>query len=313
MRRAFTLVELLVVIAIIGVLVALLLPAVQAAREAARRSKCSNNFKQLGIAVHNYHDSLGSFPPGMAYWATPTRRGNSLYAFLLPYLEQNGLNLAWDWSNPRNNVSTTTTPKTTHHVLPILVCPSDPIPNPTVEFVNSMAGVTEVYALTSYGGNAGRRGFSPPSAGAPTNPPTQDGVFYVNSRIGFKDVTDGTSGTLLFGERLHRDREYDALAPGANTDPIVKKGWWATSGNYVFGIGDVTLSAWVPINYLHPAGAALDTAAIEKRICAFGSMHPGGANFGLVDGSVRFISATTPLAQLQAVSTRSGGEVVGDF
>jgi prepilin-type N-terminal cleavage/methylation domain-containing protein/prepilin-type processing-associated H-X9-DG protein len=316
-RSAFTLIELLVVIAIIAVLVSLLLPAVQQAREAARRSQCKNNLRQLGLAAHNYHGSLNCFPPGVMSWQHATavngssRRCNSVYAFLLPYLDQGGLALQWDFTEPRNNVSTTTQPRVTHYVLPVLVCPSDVMPQQRTEWPNGNSGQTEVYALTSYGGNGGIRSFT--SMGSSSPQPTNDGAFFINSNVKLRDFLDGTTSTLLFGERSHVDRAYDTLAPSVPTDTMASKGWWGTSGNWVFGISDVTLSTLVPINYLHPAGAAIDTPATERRLCAFGSSHTGGANFTLADGSVRFISESINQAVLQALSTRAKGEVVGEF
>src|SRR5579871_3674786 len=126
-HRGFTLIELLVVIAIIGVLVGLLLPAVQKVREAAARAKCLNNLKQIALATHNYHGAVNKFPPGvdqLPFATAPKYRGVTLYVYLLPYLEQNNLFTGWDMTNPLNNTNGGLNSKTAT-VLPILVCPSD--------------------------------------------------------------------------------------------------------------------------------------------------------------------------------------------
>lgn len=319
-QRGFTLIELLVVIAIIGILVGLLLPAVQAAREAARRMSCSNNLKQLALASHNYENSFRAFPPGMANWppsipGTPPN-SNSIYAALLGFLDQGGLNLAWDFTHPRNNVTTTQVERVTHHRLEVLVCPSSAMPQRETHFVNSRQGVTEIYALTSYGGSGGTRAFSPPQFPPPLqplNPHTRDGIFFINSRIRPADILDGLTNTLMFGERRHHDPVYDAAATAAGRDTIASKGWWATSGQALFGIGDVTLGTLVPINYSHPPGVPINDSATERRFNAYGSHHPGGANFSLCDGSVRFITESIDNVTYLALGTRSVGEVIGEF
>src|SRR5262245_22194965 len=167
-RTAFTLVELLVVIAIIGVLVALLLPAVQAAREAARRMQCGSHQRQLALAAHNFHDVYGRFPPGvyqLRFTAAPQFRGVSVFVKLLPYLEQANLAQNWDETDPLTNTTGGGGAKTANKIK-VLLCPSDLIPqNP----VNS-GGVW--YGLTSYGGSGGSRSFDPQVA-------TNDGIFFV--------------------------------------------------------------------------------------------------------------------------------------
>src|SRR5262249_37233893 len=138
---------------------------------------------------------------------------------------------------------------------------------------------------------------------------SKDGVLFVGSSIRHRDITDGCSNTLLFGERFHYDPEYERQRPVVTPTLPPMAGWgrWGfvadpgTSGN-------VSLSTPVRINYLVPAGG--DLSAIEDRICAFGSGHPGGANFAFADGSVRFLSDSTSLETLRALSTRAGGEVV---
>jgi prepilin-type N-terminal cleavage/methylation domain-containing protein/prepilin-type processing-associated H-X9-DG protein len=328
-RPGFTLIELLVVIAIIAILIGLLLPAVQKVREAAARIQCANNLKQLGLAAHNYHGDNGQFPPGvyqLSFAAAPKYRGVTLFVYLLPYLEQNNLFRGWDMTNPLNNTAGGASARTAT-VLKVLVCPSDTITqNPIVS-----GGL--YYALTSYGGNGGSRSYDPQDA-------TDDGIFFVigpgsqtapnGSPIRIADVTDGLSNTLLFGERSHFDPNYDSFvaafgSSGPSLEPIEMVGWWASSGGRV-AAGDVTLSAFAPLNYRIPqtyanrtslsppvTNAASFSPYNDLRICAFGSNHTGGANFCLADGSIRFIRNGIPAATLQALAVRNDGLVVGDY
>jgi prepilin-type processing-associated H-X9-DG protein len=161
---------------------------------------------------------------------------------------------------------------------------------------------TGFYGMSSYGGNAGRRSVVAARM-------TRDGVFFIDSSLRIADVTDGTSSTFLFGERFHRDPEYDRQQPAVWPDasPLAGLGKWAYVADGRAN-ANVTLSTPVPINYRVPPGGGFST--LEDRLCAFGSGHPGGANFAFADGSVRFLSESTPLPTLQALSTRAGGEVV---
>lgn len=305
-RRGFTLIELLVVIAIIAILIALLLPAVQQAREAARRSQCKNNFKQIGLATHNYHDTFRIFPSGLLIWNTPPGQQNppqfrsvSLFAQMLSQIDQGALANQWDSTEPRNNV----TSGRTAVVLQVLVCPSDILSPPVATVFPMFNPAGEKFAMTSYGGSGGIQSYHP-------NRGTLDGIFFRNSAVRIAEVTDGLSSTLLFGERFHRDDQYDANAGTFNR--MNSWGLWApTSG--LPGVGDVTLGTLIPINYRHPAGQAVNATFEDRRITAFGSGHVGGAQFTLADGSARFISENISLTILQQLSTRFKGEVVGDF
>src|SRR5262245_34316685 len=281
-RRGFTLIELLVVIAIIAILIGLLLPAVQKVREAAARMKCSNNLKQLALAAHNYHGVMEKFPPGvnqLSFPSAPRFRGVTLFVYLAPFMEQDNLSRDWNLTDPLVNTQVPApgpTAKTATKV-PILLCPSDVIsgPNPVD------AGSNRWYALTSYGGNGGSRSYDPAAA-------TNDGIFFVIGpgsqtaptgqpvRVG--DVTDGLSNTALFGERSHLDKNNDAVAAaitvpsGQFINPMGLVGWWANSGGRL-AAGDVTMSAYAPLNYRVPAGAPTDYAGYfplyERRINAF--------------------------------------------
>jgi prepilin-type N-terminal cleavage/methylation domain-containing protein/prepilin-type processing-associated H-X9-DG protein len=321
-RTGFTLIELLVVIAIIAVLIGLLLPAVQKVREAASRMQCSNNLKQIALAAHNYHNSMDRFPPGvnqLVFPVQPRFRGVTLFVYLAPYLEQDNLTRDWDIVDPLMNTVLPVPGRQakTATIVPLLTCPSDPIRENPVD-----AGNNRWYALTSYGGNGGTRSYDPSLA-------TNDGIFHVigpgsqtasnGAPIRIADITDGLSNTALFGERSHRDPNLDTAAeiivppPMQFINPTNKIGWWANSGGRL-AAGDVTLSAFAPINYRIPANYPTDYAAFQplydQRVCAFGSEHSGGANFARADGSVRFIQQRIQLELLRRFCVRNDGEVV---
>jgi prepilin-type N-terminal cleavage/methylation domain-containing protein len=323
-RRGFTLIELLVVIAIIAILIALLLPAVQQAREAARRTQCKNHLKQIGLAVFNYDSTHGCFPPGqirLGYSSMPRVRGWSMYVQLLPYFDQAPLYNQWNFFDPLANE----TNGLTATVLPVLLCPSSTPPGNV--FTKSSGSR---YALTSYCGNGGTQ----------THPPANtsgDGVFHAtgpaittpptvqHGLVRIRDVLDGTSNTLLLGERNHVDANYDSFfANGYATNPMGGWGYWSPTGGQL-GLTDVTLSSYARINYKLPfdfankpgsiTSAATFDASVESisRLCAFGSQHVGGAQFALCDGSARFLSENIDASVLVGLSTRAKGEVVGEF
>lgn len=304
--RGFTLVELLVVIAIIGILIALLLPAVQFARAAARRVQCKSQLHQLAIASHTYHDALKSFPSGLAIWPTPPGQQNppqfrsvSLFVLLLPQLEHGPLAAQWDYKDPRTNAAQGRTAA----LLPVLLCPSDLITEKVITQFPNFNPAGDRYAMTSYGGIGGIQSFHQSRA-------TLDGVFFASSRTTMASITDGTSQTVLFSERLHMDVLYDANA--ATRTKIVQWGTWAPSSGAA-GIGDVTLGTLVPINYRHPGNQAVNNALEDRRVTAMGSGHRGGCNVALADGSVRFASEQLDLRVLQALSTIGRNEAVGEW
>jgi len=307
--RGFTLVELLVVIAIIGILIALLLPAVQAAREAARRMQCTNNLKQLALATHNYHDRLRSFPPGTLlkmFSGRPRRRGPSLFIFILNEMEQSNLRGELDLEDPLNNEQGGQS-AISAIVLPVLVCPSDVLKANPVD-----NGSGRWHGLTSYGGNGGTGGTN--RFLCTVNPQIADGMFFETgplshptagqSPVRVADVLDGTSNTLFFGERSHVDEAFDTWATGAGEQLLGDYGWWHTCGG--LAIVDATMTTLAPVNY-ETDTSQTDFACL--RVSAFGSLHPGGANFALADGSVRFLGETIEMDTYRALSTRRGGEV----
>jgi prepilin-type N-terminal cleavage/methylation domain-containing protein/prepilin-type processing-associated H-X9-DG protein len=310
-QRGFTLVELLVVITIIGILIALLLPAVQAAREAARRMSCTNNLKQIALGAHNYHDRLRSFPPGVllnSFSSKPGLRGPSLFIFLMNEMEDSNLRGMLNMNNPlideQNGLAGT--------VLPSLICPSDQIPqNPVISGAYSF-GVMSYGGCGGTGGTAYRGGSGAVCSGVVVQ--ATDGMFFetgpnsapvANQQpVSIAQVTDGTSYTLFFGERSHYDKAFDAWANANGDETIEQYGFWHGSGG--LAIVDQTETTFAPLNYVTNTS---QTGFACMRETAFGSLHPGGANFALVDGSVQFISNAIDTTTYQALSTRAGGEI----
>src|SRR5579871_1794651 len=202
-QRAFTLIELLVVIAIIAVLIGLLLPALQKVREAANRSTCTNNLKQLALAAHNHLDVKGVFPTGLHMAdAKPDGRQANATAWaieLFPYFEQENLQKNWDYADYRNNMKGGMDALSAQ-VIKLLICPSDS----ELPYVHHVLDTQDFpwaygfYAAGSYAGNGGQRSF-------PASLSTRDGMFFKDSKIHLADVADGSSNTLFFGERLHYD------------------------------------------------------------------------------------------------------------
>ncbi|ADB16103.1 protein of unknown function DUF1559 [Pirellula staleyi DSM 6068] len=295
-RRAFTLVELLVVIAIIGVLVALLLPAVQAAREAARRMSCSNNLKQLGIAMHNYHDTLGTFPSG---WISTNGAGWS--ALILPQIEQTNLYNSLDF-NATNSWSATGPNRTACETLIAgYRCPS--MAAATKEDFNGIAGRVPA----SYRGVASSTADCDDPGGSISGRHMEsadlEGILFGNSGVRFGDITDGTTNTFMIGESWH-DSAF-------NQDNNSADFWYIGSPqikNNQTEYSEFVGSTAVPMN-----SRKIATTNGHYKELSYTSYHPGGAMFCLADGSVRFVSYTINLATYKALGSRNGGETIGDY
>lgn len=334
----FTLVELLVVIAIIGILVALLLPAVQAAREAARRMQCSNNLKQWSLGCQNYHGTYNSFPFGRIDPASGGYRW-SMQASVLPYIEQANVYNIIDYTNP-NSIND---PKVTGARIPLNVCPSD-----TDRMTNSADPQNAVgHGRTSYRGNGGSNTgwiLSGAVINIAASPERNDGVFVTNQSVRIADVTDGTSQTAIIAEALLGDGAQGRISiPGdyfevpygpadptpadrdllyqacVNLAPTAATPQWSYAGRYWY-IGNYAVSRY---NHVMPPNGkscvVSGPGALNVRMNYKGtattasSRHPGGVMLTLVDGSVRFVASTIDLNVWRSIGSRNGGEVVGEY
>lgn len=304
--NGFTLVELLVVIAIIGVMVGLLLPAVQAAREAARRMQCSNNLKQQAIAMHNYHDTFRVLPPMYVHDNLVTDDGGhwAWSAFLLPFIEQQPRFDALQVGNVRARITITTRPELFQEPIATYVCPSSTGPkvhNPALDpgyCIDNISGVNTGLAVANYIvvgniANLRMRRATNMTVGTTGNIGIFSRGIRGESESGFRDILDGTSNTLMIGERYH-SRRGNVRASGA-TMLIVRSNLALgpsaqdNVGNIFWNQGVMTIAGtvrWPINNIIAPNLGDSDTKA------TFGSLHPGGAQFALADGSVTFISDT---------------------
>lgn len=285
-RRGFTLVELLVVIAIIAILIGLLLPAVQKVRDGAQRTRCQNNLKQIGVALHNYHGVYDSLPPGLT---TTVPYYMSWMTRLLPYIEQDALWQqtdaayqinTWPWANPPHSGLI--------QVMNAYICPAD-----GRELVASYAGSIQI-AFTGFLGVSG------------TDLNNPNGVLYANSAIRFADISDGTSNTLAAGERPpSADLWYGWWYAGAGQPPT-----YNGSCDVVMGVSEINVSVGGC-----PSGPYRFDWGTPSNLCDqfhYWSVHPNGSNFLFADGSVRFLGySVAPV--LPALATRAGDEVLPSY
>jgi len=285
-RRGFTLIELLVVIAIIGVLIALLLPAVQMARESARRIQCNNNLKQIALAAHNYLGTVGTLPQGLSFQYNKNASGptdplwtsGSLHVPLAQFMEQK---VVFDAMNFDVNMYNAENYTISGIGLQTLWCPSDArvVDSHTLPDGSGLDPGSFVMRYTSYGGCAGTW-FQFSSGRTPKGQAMlaqMNGLFFVRSHVTLADITDGTSNTIAFGERAHTI---------LNDSDQASWHWW-TSGNY----GDTMFNTLYPMNPTHKLqqDVADPSEGMNAYIAGSSSMHPGGANFAFMDGSVKFL------------------------
>lgn len=333
-RRGFTLVELLVVIAIIGILIALLLPAVQAAREAARRSQCTNNLKQLALAFHNYHDVYKVFP-AYQYMNTPTTwnswRGHGALTMILPFIEQRALydqiDFRFEWDNNDESSIANASPPTNFWIsqrkIQAFICPSDtPFPDRN-------------YGGNNYMVNGGSR-WQHYSTGAPV---PASGAFCRRVETGMNEIIDGTSNVVMLSEHLVGDNNNSFLTWRRDFTGMAAPGWdqfptqadveaagttcdanatsfqqsnagrqWSASFPGFIEFNTVAPPNWKHITCCENQGFGY--ACDRNGIVPAKSLHPGGVNVAACDGSVKFVSDTVDLTTWQRLGARGDGNPV---
>ncbi|WP_145084055.1 DUF1559 domain-containing protein [Planctomycetes bacterium ETA_A8] len=313
-RRAFTIVELLVVISVIGVLIMLLLPAVQAARAAAARVTCSNHLRQIGIALHNHHDALARFPSGRG---APTPLVFSPHAHLLRYAEQQSLSTSLDLNAPP---TTFTVPPSTLYdgtrnqvaantIVKLFTCPSDVA-------VGRVPGL--LFGATNYVANAG-------SGRDGGNLATADGVFFLGSTIGFRDITDGTSQTVAFSERTlgsgedisqmtmpnRAVREVSGSAtPTSSECGASSSGTWNHERGAKWILGNYGNTLYNHFQAPNSANWDCMNATQQKALMTARSYHPGVVAVLFCDGSVRYLGESVALSTWRAIATRDESEIL---
>jgi prepilin-type N-terminal cleavage/methylation domain-containing protein/prepilin-type processing-associated H-X9-DG protein len=293
-RPGFTLLELLMVIFIVGVILSLVLPSIQLAREAARRTQCVNNLKQTILALHNYQNTHESFPPGVVNASGPIRNVPEGYHFgwitqVLPFEEQSALAAMFDYSNSLYAPANLTVRQA---VLSYNLCPSDPRPA-------SNANV----AVVAQGNYVGcHHDVEAPIA------VDNHGVFYLNSRIRYEDLSDGSASTIFVGEKLRVGTDL-GWASGTRAS-LRNTGSRINAGDLLFSKRPIP--SWNDDGSAGGGPATLPDPTNADLVGGFSSNHPGGANFAFGDGSVRFLSESINRRIFQCLGNRADGELVDE-
>ena len=343
-ESGFTLIELLVVIAIIAVLIALLLPAVQAAREAARRAQCVNNLKQIALGAHNYESASGSFPfgnRGLEYNFGPASPapcsiyiGHSAFVFVLPYVEQTGLYNTFNLIRPYDSPSIYLTALTVS--VPGYLCPSDTqasvAPPGYIQISQASYGAARGLQETIFLDFANQN-YPPDPTGlyaSNCNMGLGDGMFGAEGVVKISGVTDGLSNTFFFGEQSRFPNEpagsnfwFNLLGIAFAGPPWDGNSLWpndyrdaggATCTPYLNAPADTTgnifNNCFGPMTFPGPIQFTTIPACQQWGQGGFRSLHPGGANFAMADGSVKFVKSQISYPIYRALATRAGGEVV---
>lgn len=310
-RNAFTLIELLVVIAIIAVLISLLLPAVQSAREAARRAQCTNNLKQIGLAIHNYENSHGIFPVGRTSYPSLWSSLAQILPFIESSTEYSAINfdippISSGTANPANLTAVAT-------VVDTYTCPSD-----------SQGKIVPEFGTTNYVGNAGTGSINGGSFRIDAGPFLPEGLFFDRKAIRLAEITDGLSNTVAFAETILGNgknstgataqdlRRQFSLTTAAAITPAscAGTGQWVGDRGREWSRGSFVMAAY---NHFYAPNAKEPDCTNTGRaaaITAARSFHPGGVNALYADGHVQFAKDTISLNAWRAVSTRAGGEVL---